>query len=547
MEITVSPDMQFYNLLESYPYNPTSALCEYIDNALQAFIDAKKNGCVKAKKIKIELLFNDTPQMSSITIRDHGVGIDIENIQNALKPAFTPKNHSLSEFGIGMKAASIWFGRKWELKSFPAGSKKGFFITFDLDELLLKNSDKILVNTFERDIKTTGVEITLSRLKRGISKRAVDDIWRDLQEIYQIFIFRNDAILDLSIKFNGTKLLTNDALNKYEPDILNYPTVKIYNSKPYSYGKEKSWRVTVDFEFNKQKVTGFICALKKSSQKDNPGIRLFRYNRLIRGSQHQPYRPIDLVGTPNKHAPSRVYGELHLDGQPISNHKGDFLFDETFFLEILKAEVGIDELINQAENYRALAAKDGDVQHFKTEEEYQSSIENQEKAPIPRNPTPKTKENNANVKKNKAQHNSPIDILDDITIPSNILLLQDIIDETKELYENRKWWPFCLSYRVVLEVGIFQKLKSINIEEYKKCSEKGIVGLVKHLSANLQLIDTRHASLIRSLKGNVLENIPQIDMLNTASHGHYHPFQADSELLIKNTQSLLEWIFEDKS
>jgi len=49
--VDVSPDMQFYNLLESYPYNMTGALCEYIDNSLEAYQAAKKNNAIKLPDI----------------------------------------------------------------------------------------------------------------------------------------------------------------------------------------------------------------------------------------------------------------------------------------------------------------------------------------------------------------------------------------------------------------------------------------------------------------------------------------------------------------
>lgn len=548
LEVAVSPDMQFYNLLESYPYSPSSALCEYIDNSIQAFIDAKKQGLIKDEKLNIEILFEDTSELasSSIVIRDFGAGIDLTNLQNALKPAFKQQKQSLSEFGIGMKAASIWFGRKWELTSYPREKDQGFGIVFDLDDLLSKNLDKIAVTSFNKGDELPGLKIKLSRLKRSISKNSVDEIWRELEETYQYFIYRKNPILKLSVKYNKTGLVPNVALEDYPQKVLKYPVAKTNGKDAYSYGKEKLWRQDVNFEFNGKQVTGFICALQKSSQTDNPGIRLFRYNRLIRGSQHRPYRPIALVGTPNKHAPSRVYGELHLDGQPISNHKGEFLFDETFFLETLKAELGVEEIINQAEDFRAIAAANGKVTHFRDEAEFEAYIKNKKgkenKLPIkPNNPKVKS----PRFPKDKERQN-PIDLLDRIVASSDHLLLQDVIEEAKNLYEEERWWPFCLCYRIVLEVGILQKLKTLDLATYNACADKGIVGLIKYLSSNLHLISINNAVLIRQLKGKALENIPQLDMMNLASHGNYHPFQSDSELLLKNTQPLLTWCFEDE-
>jgi len=84
MDVDVSPDMQFYNLLECYPYSPTGTLCKYIDNALETFISS--SATIKKTfggKLEIEIPFS----ISEIVIRDHGIGITLQNIQRAVKPA----------------------------------------------------------------------------------------------------------------------------------------------------------------------------------------------------------------------------------------------------------------------------------------------------------------------------------------------------------------------------------------------------------------------------------------------------------------------------
>lgn len=105
--VNVSPDMQFYNLLESYPYTVKGALCEYIDNALEAFRKAKEGGIDGLDDI---LTININIEQHQITIEDNGIGIALSEIERAMKPAYKPSEQSLSEFGIGMKAASyvVW-------------------------------------------------------------------------------------------------------------------------------------------------------------------------------------------------------------------------------------------------------------------------------------------------------------------------------------------------------------------------------------------------------------------------------------------------------
>ncbi|MEO4101297.1 ATP-binding protein, partial [Acinetobacter pittii] len=380
MKVEVSPDMQFYNLLEGYPYNPTIALCEYIDNALQAYKNA--NLLNEKNKLELDLEFIQREKESFIIIRDYGVGISQKDIQRAFKPGYRPSSQSLNEFGIGMKAASLWFCRSWELVSFPKNSKTSLTVAFDLDSLISSNSSEIeVVSQTRSKEERSGVKITLKQLRRDLSQGSVSTIYRELQEIYQIFIQR-EKVLKLCCKYNGTALLGLDSeALKFTPDVevLNYPKTVLHKTKPYSYGKEKKWIQEIDFEFEGRKVTGFLLVLKTASQINNPGLRLFRFKRLIRGSSHQPYRPINLLGTPNKHAPSRVYGEIHLDGQSISTHKSNFQFDEAFFLDTLSQQPGIQELLDQAENYRAKEADKGGIKHFNDEQEYLDFVKKKSK------------------------------------------------------------------------------------------------------------------------------------------------------------------------
>ncbi len=557
-EVSVEPDMRFYNLLESYPYTPTSALCEFIDNALQEFLLARERKEIPdSEKLDIEILFRDEAKgKSSITICDHGVGIAASEIQRALKPAYKPKDKSLSEFGIGMKAAAIWFGRKWQLTSQPISGVQGYFIQFDLDKLLEENARTIPVTGIKKN-DSPGVTIEIEKLKNPVTRELADECWRDLQEIYQIYILA-DQVLTLSVKFNDTLLPQSAPLREGFFDALTYQTVDFRKNpdtkkdQQYAFGEAKTWRQDINFVFNGNTVHGFLSVLKQSSQKQSPGIRLFRYKRLIRGTSDMPYRPILLLGTANKHAPSRVYGELHLDGQPISNHKGNFQFDEAFFLEVLKSQPGIKEIISQAELYRSQEVKDGNVISFKTYEDYENAVLN--KRGVRKKRTATAKSSTATTKTTIStlppqptpQGHTQIDTLNSITFSSSLSLLHIIKKETVELYESARWWPFCLCYRIVLEVGIIEKIKKDFTTHHRSIYDKSIDSLLKYLSANRSTIidPVKYKSFNHSLRdgGKILGNLPGIAILNLASHGNYQPSRADVDSLLANTQELLLWM-----
>lgn len=548
MRVSVDPDMRMYNLLESYPYTPTSALCEFVDNALQAFLSAQKTHPeLKKKKLRILISFNEDksiPTNNFISIRDYGVGIALNDIERALKPAYQPKSKALSEFGIGMKAAAIWFSRIWKLSSLPYKTDKDFSISFDLDSLLQSGKEDVPV-TYPNELQESGVCLTLySPQKNNVTKKLAETCWHELQEVYQLFTEGDEAVLDLVVEFNKTELPKKKIdSSKFSTAELVYPTVLLKGNTMYSFGDVKAWHQNIDFTFNQHKVHGFLSVLSTSSQQYNPGIRLFRYKRLIQGSVDKPYRPTLLLGTANKHAPSRIYGELHLDGQPISNHKGDFQFDEVFFLETLKNQPGVADIIHQAESYRAKQVETNTVKHYATEEDLRKDLNlNGKSKPSPSSPSgPSPK---AKTKKVKSIH-----FLEEIIFPSDLLLLHGIKEETVALYNEKKWWPFCLCYRVVLELGIFEKIKRESLEKhYPKIQEKAIEALIRYIAANSKEFSSirKYKTLTRQLKdgGKILEELPCISLLNLASHGNWQPTQGDVDPMLTNTQELLQWIAE---
>nr|WP_321255096.1 ATP-binding protein [uncultured Pseudodesulfovibrio sp.] len=559
--VAVDPDMRFYNLLESYPYTPTTALCEFIDNSIQAFEDARQDGSITdGEKLEIHIKFKDEELGEpSIVIRDYGVGIAETDLQQALKPAFAQKDKALSEFGIGMKASAIWFGRRWQLTSLSRVKGEQFCIEFDLDHLLSNGLSELQVNEAGR-LKKPGVEIKISKLKNKIYKRIVEDTHLNLQEIYQLFTRGEGAFLKITTEFNGTRITKSNKQKSDFYEVLRYPRAeervepKTKEKIFYSYGETLFWKEHFDFKFNGKKVHGFLSVLKTSSQKSNPGIRLFRFKRLIRGMVHAPYRPVDLVGTANKHAASRVYGEIHLDGQPISNHKGDFQFDEAFFLETLKNQPQISALIDQAESYRAKLVEKGKTQHFGSFEDFQKATNKKttRRTSPAKKKKGKTSKPGSSPKFTSASPQTslqkPIDALVNASLPSQLFLLHQIRDVTVEMYHLSQWWPFCLCYRVVLEVGIIEKLKQEHEAHYEKAYDKSIEGLLKYLSTHRkELIDeAKFKVLHKNLRdgGKIIENIPMIAVLNNASHGNFRPSETEVDILLTNTQALIEWISE---
>ncbi|MCB9109270.1 MAG: ATP-binding protein [Anaerolineales bacterium] len=93
-------------------YKPWFAVAEFVDNAIQSFIDyrdeiEKLEGTGRKLKVEIEW---DATDGGRLIVRDNAAGIHQADYSRAFRPAAIPVDRSgLCEFGMGMKSAACWF------------------------------------------------------------------------------------------------------------------------------------------------------------------------------------------------------------------------------------------------------------------------------------------------------------------------------------------------------------------------------------------------------------------------------------------------------
>ncbi len=336
LKIDISPEMSIYNTLKNHSYSLGGALSEYIDNSLQSFIDNKKE--LNADKLNITITIDDKDTNNrKIFIEDNAGGISHTDLERAMKPAYKPQKQNLNEFGIGMKAASLWIGRKWTLLNSylqRVDKSKSEQIIFDLDELIQNNDTTVPISYVDSDTNKHGVTIVIEKLNRDFDREIIEDAFCSLIENYQLFIYR-DKILELNLnstKYNDLNITSEEDVSI--PNVLKSRKMITKGKKSFWMGSEiKEWKQNVDFIFNNKRVTGFVMCREPSTQK-NPGLKYFREKRLIKGTTRDWNRPIYLLKTPNKHDSLRFYAELHLDKQDISNNKDKLDMNEKKFLEL---------------------------------------------------------------------------------------------------------------------------------------------------------------------------------------------------------------------
>ena len=360
-KVDVSPEMQLYKILQRQSYGVETALAEFLDNSIQSSIDKKT--AIKAiekeeAKLKVEIIVDTSNKR--IVIKDNAGGINRKDFQRAIKMGLDDskkhKDKSLSVYGIGMKSAAIWFSNTWRIETSALGSKEKLIASFDLDELLSTNENEIIVDREPEHANQHYTKISINNSLRDFNEDFFkDDVLSYLQETF--FKFKDS--MDIELKFDDLVLETDKAFLEV-PQPLVYPPVD-KDGVPLESSKDKPWRKRIEFDYADRRVTGFIMIMNKGKY-TQPGIRLLRNRRVIKGTTLHPNKPDILVKTSNKFSAQRIYGEINLNDFPVNFTKTGF--DEKLdglyrvIRDELEGRATEDNYIHQAECYRARKSKE---------------------------------------------------------------------------------------------------------------------------------------------------------------------------------------------
>ena len=356
-KVDVSPEMQLYRILQRQSYEIGTAFAEFVDNSIQSFSDQRDAiEAIDGSGAKLMVRLDILPNENRIVIEDTAGGIDRSDFQRAIRIGYgtesTPDPASLSTYGIGMKSAAIWFSNRWSIETTALGSDEKLTTMFDLD-LLLQSGET-----------TIEVETSVADSREHYTRIIIDDCLRDLADLESQF---RDVVLpylkETFYKFENVTIemtydhLTLDSSDGQfdEPPALFYPCVDKDGNKVTD--DPITWRVELDFTYDKKPVTGFVM-IRDTGSYHGPGIRLLRNNRVISGTQGggKQNKPEVLLGTTNKFAAQRIYGEIHLDEFPVNFMKTGFDINMDSLYREIKSRISMrssqGDFVEQATNFR---------------------------------------------------------------------------------------------------------------------------------------------------------------------------------------------------
>ena len=349
--INIRPGVGYLSILSAINYTPWHATAEFVDNSLQSYLD-NKNKLKKLHnnyKLKIDIYVSS----SVIEIKDNAGGINKENYEKAFQAAMRPKKTSgLSEFGMGMKTAACWFSNLWSVKSKALGEDFATEAKFDIEKITKEKKEELSYKTAKMNKNTHYTIVTLKDLNHNPRGRSVERIKDHLASMYRVFINKDE----IEIKYNGTLLKFKEPIILKAVDMRDVDN-DIINPKKITWKKNFEFKFPLSCNHKSHFVKGKV-GIRETMDGKRAGFAVFRRNRLIFGSDDQPYRPLKIITAEGSAVAKRLYGELHFDDEMEVTHTKDNLNwsenDEEIFLNKLKSEINSDEMpiINQARRFK---------------------------------------------------------------------------------------------------------------------------------------------------------------------------------------------------
>ena len=336
--VSIRPDVSVLTVLRHLNYKPWYAIAEFVDNSLESFLRHRKEIVMvdgDAVKLRVEIVI-DSSNSGTITVRDNAAGIYANEYERAFRPAVPPpKVDGLSEFGMGMKSAAMWFGRRFMVRSCALGESVERIVVFDIDDIVRSKSDRVPISEISAKRNHHYTEVMLSNLRQVPYGKTMGKIKDHLASIYRAFIREGT----LEIRFHSAGV--DEILSYEEPRILFAPPADVLIRRHGLSPKALPWRKDIQLELGDGlKVSGF-AAIREEGSTAKAGFALFRRNRLIEGSGEESYRPEIIFGASTTAVYQRLFGEFQLEGFDVSHTKDGFRWgeNEDLMLDSMRAHL----------------------------------------------------------------------------------------------------------------------------------------------------------------------------------------------------------------
>ncbi|MCE1182501.1 MAG: ATP-binding protein [Rhodocyclales bacterium] len=388
-DFDLTPDPRVLQILGEINLDQWKCLAELIDNSVDAFINARRNGeQVESPSVSISLPTQDRAD-AAVTIRDNGPGMTIEQLERAVRAGWSGNNplDNLGLFGMGFNIATARLGMVTEVYATRAGDHEWTGLRIDLNELRRTRSYHTPRLTRPKsDPSAHGTEIKILQLKADqrlyFAKNANHQkIRRQLARVYAPLLLSKEDTFALQL--NGQNVQPKRPCH-WEPDrsVQGGDGKPVHAVESFDYAlPSRHYCLTCMISFSgqqgcptagsdcktievKRRLHGWV-GLQRYMHEEDFGIDIVRNGRVIEvqnkdlfvwtgGERPEREYPID-----DQRNRGRFIGEVHLDHCRVSYTKDRFERDDTSWAEMVTLIRGEGPL--QPQKARALGFEPPDA------------------------------------------------------------------------------------------------------------------------------------------------------------------------------------------
>lgn len=336
MQLVIGPEA--INSYQRLSYTPWHAIAEFVDNSTQSYLDNRSVLDEQFKKegnsFEVSVVYEANQGNGMLRVSDNALGMSYADLERALHIAIPPLNRlGRSRYGMGMKTASFWIGRKWSIYTKKLGETEAHEVIIDVEKI---TSSKDL-NLSYRAVPNQDPEkhftiIEVSEHYRKFHGRTLGKITDFLRSMYR----KDIESKQMKLMWRGTEL-----------------TWEGFDSRLMTAADGTPYKKEFLFDVDGKVVLGWVGILKQGEGgRVEAGFSVIQAKRVIHGWP-EAWRPTTIYGPygTNDLVNQRLVGELELDGFEVSHTKDSIQWrgnEEEEVEKKLKEHVG---------DYRNIAAK----------------------------------------------------------------------------------------------------------------------------------------------------------------------------------------------
>jgi hypothetical protein len=212
--LDLTPSTRILPMLGEIEMELWQCLAELIDNPIDAFLSAEREGApLTNPEVKISLPARDTPAAEMI-IRDNGPGMSLELLNMAVKAGWTSNgpNDNLGLFGMGFNIATARLANRTRILSTRAGDDEWLGVEIDFDKMRSQDTFEAPVVREPKALPTEhGTTIEISNIKPDkrallVKTTTISNIKKRLSRVYSAMLGPNSKPINFALLINGTAL-----------------------------------------------------------------------------------------------------------------------------------------------------------------------------------------------------------------------------------------------------------------------------------------------------------------------------------------------------